>query len=259
MLKLRVHQILAIKPLLRLLMVMESRSHDSSREKPLAPVSREAARTGQPSLEMLVFCCILTLAGIATVNRITVHASHIRWTPCPSTYPASLECGRLAVPVDYNHPNRAQISLGMVRLRASTPRALGNLIVNPGGPGNSAVSVLARQKQRQLVSRNLTLHYNIIAPDPRGVGASHPVRCDADLASRRVPGYITGIDDFDKLAAWSETLGKSCARMTGPVFYHLDTISAARDLDRIRRVSRCFFSGLGSALTAGNRLLVMRS
>jgi len=50
------------------------------------------------------------------------------------------ECGTVQVPLDYNDPNGATISLALVRLPA-TDRAhrIGSLFLNPGGPGGPGV------------------------------------------------------------------------------------------------------------------------
>ncbi|PHH92347.1 hypothetical protein CDD83_7725 [Cordyceps sp. RAO-2017] len=137
--------------------------------------------------------------------------------------------------MDHHRPSDGHITLGMVRIKTNASRPLGNLIVNPGGPGSSPVSLLIREKRDELVSLNLTFHYNIIAPDPRGVGISHPVKCDASLAHRRVSSYIANQSDFDKLVARNKALGESCAQLTGPALNFLDTVSAAKDLDLIRQ------------------------
>jgi hypothetical protein len=44
------------------------------------------------------------------------------------------------VPLDYDQPNGATISLAVVRLPASDPaHRIGSLFLNPGGPGGSGV------------------------------------------------------------------------------------------------------------------------
>lgn len=49
----------------------------------------------------------------AILYTTTAHNS-IHWTNCSSTAP-NLECGRLNVPIDWNHPQGEQTSLGLVR------------------------------------------------------------------------------------------------------------------------------------------------
>lgn len=163
--------------------------------------------------------------------------TQIKWTQCPASYPLTVDCGQLSVPVNHNDATDGQIVLGMVRVNATSSSPLGNLVFNPGGPGASAVTQVLQQTPFGAFSKNLTEHYNIIAPDPRGVGLSHPVQCDPDLFNSHLFSYVTTQEEFDDFASWNQALGQSCAKMTGPVFHYLDTASAAKDLDLIRQVS----------------------
>src|SRR4051794_1454056 len=68
----------------------------------------------------------------------------IRWHRCERQLPAPLQCGELAVPLDYQHPRAAKIRLGFNRLRAQDRKhRVGSLIVNPGGPGGTGSDVVA--------------------------------------------------------------------------------------------------------------------
>src|SRR4051794_39354804 len=68
----------------------------------------------------------------------------IRWHRCERQLPAALQCGELAVPLDYQHPRAAKIRLGFNRLRAQDRKhRVGSLIVNPGGPGGTGSDVVA--------------------------------------------------------------------------------------------------------------------
>lgn len=180
--------------------------------------------------------------GQIPLNAPVAGVSHllIQWTQCPSSYPSSIDCGQLSVPVNHDDHTDGLITLGMVRLNASSPSPLGNLVINPGGPGGSPVPQLVHHEQREVLSKNLTEYYNIIAPDPRGVGLSHPVTCDVEIFNSHVFSYITTQQELDDAASWNRALGESCAKMTGPAFYYLDTASAAKDLDLIRQVGTLY-------------------
>ena len=47
-------------------------------------------------------------------------------------------CGKLAVPVDYNHPDGDVATLAMIRFPATGDK-IGSLVINPGGPGESGI------------------------------------------------------------------------------------------------------------------------
>ena len=52
------------------------------------------------------------------------------------------QCGTVSVPVDYANPEGAQAQLAVIRIPATGDR-IGALMVNPGGPGASAVDTVA--------------------------------------------------------------------------------------------------------------------
>lgn len=57
----------------------------------------------------------------------------------------SAQCGTVAVPVDYARPDGAAAQLAVIKVPATGPR-IGVLIVNPGGPGASAVDTVRRTR-----------------------------------------------------------------------------------------------------------------
>src|SRR5687768_14699140 len=59
-------------------------------------------------------------------------SSPIDWVPCGDGF----ECATFRVPLDYDRPNGAKISLALIRLPATVPgQRIGSLFMNPGGPG----------------------------------------------------------------------------------------------------------------------------
>src|SRR5579875_2796191 len=51
-------------------------------------------------------------------------------------------CTTMPVPVDYNDPGGPKLQLALIRIPA-TGKRIGSLLVNPGGPGASAVDSVA--------------------------------------------------------------------------------------------------------------------
>ena len=156
----------------------------------------------------------------------------VRWRACGS----GVQCGRVLVPLDHARPDGPRISIALARVPASRPATrIGTLIVNPGGPGGSGVQ-LARHAA-QVFSRPLRERFDIVGFDPRGVGRSTAMRCPGRQAAA-----IAG--DFDPtpdtrggraaiLAAFAR-LGRSCRAASGALLAHVDTNSAAEDIERIR-------------------------
>src|SRR4051794_32986288 len=80
----------------------------------------------------------------------------------------ALECARLEVPLDYNQPDGRTAQIGVLRHRASGDR-IGSLVVNPGGPGASGMSLGATMSGR-LAQSPLGQRFDVVGFDPRGVG-----------------------------------------------------------------------------------------
>ncbi|KAI4242555.1 MAG: hypothetical protein L6R40_003936 [Gallowayella cf. fulva] len=128
------------------------------------------------------------------------------------------------------------LELGIVRLSPPQSPRLGNLFYNPGGPGGLASDyVLAAINGPPYFGESVLQDYAVIGIDPRGVGLSQPVKCDPRLYNERVSSFPTTEDDFQSLLAHNNALGKSCARLTGPLINHLDTVNVARDMELVRR------------------------
>src|ERR1700712_5593253 len=131
----------------------------------------------------------------------------LKWHAC-----ASNECTRLTVPLDYAHPQGRTIRLAVLRVPAQQrSHRIGQLVVNPGGPGGSAVDYAAQGSPG--FGQGLAPHFDIGGMDPRGVGRSTPVRClgtagtDAYLATDPGPDTPAEVADYDRVA---RQLGAAC-------------------------------------------------
>jgi len=112
----------------------------------------------------------------------TGQAGELHWRACP-VQSVPMQCASLQVPLDYRHPAGRKITLAVSRVPATAPAAQqqGDLLVNPGGPGASGLSLAAEVATG--LDPTVASEYNIIGFDPRGVGSSVP----APTPSRRTP------------------------------------------------------------------------
>ena len=182
-----------------------------------------------------------TSAGVTIASlrpkRTAAYASYlvqrVHWTKCHG----SLECGSVRVPIDWAHVGAASIRIALVKHSATGSR-VGDLLVNPGGPGASGVEFV-EDGVGGVVDRTIAAHYDIIGFDPRGVGASAPVTC---LDNAGIDRYLYGIDpgaigSSTWVAAEKQKateLAQACEKNTGPVLAHIDSVSVAEDMDVIR-------------------------
>lgn len=167
----------------------------------------------------------------SAASATTAPIPGIDWRPCAQD--AAAQCGTLSVPVDWDDPNGPRFTLALARRSAKEPAArVGTLVFGPGGPGDSGVSRVVSGISR--FSPDIQRRFDIVGFDPRGVGASSPVRCSTALLNQRPAPVLRSQADFNATVAYNQRLREDCRSKTGPVFDHLDTLSTARDLDAIR-------------------------
>ena len=162
---------------------------------------------------------------------------------------ATFSCAVVTVPLDYAKPQGETISIAVKKRAATGDHPQGALFINPGGPGDSGVA-FAEQAGTSFAPELLSA-YDVIGFDPRGVGSSTAITCttDDDSANTAEPsptasaGAASGTGSFEE---WSEAtqqsfqeLADQCAANTKPaaLLDHVDTVSAARDLDILRALA----------------------
>ncbi len=124
--------------------------------------------------------------------------------------------------------------LAVTRHRAGGTR-VGALLVNPGGPGASAVDSL--QASAGTLPAALREHFDLVAFDPRGVGHSSPVRCGTTADLDRYFSLDPTPDTPAELAAYvagNGALVAGCAQRSGGLLPYLSTVDAAADMERLR-------------------------
>ncbi|MEU6783151.1 alpha/beta hydrolase [Nonomuraea angiospora] len=181
---------------------------------------------------------LIAAAGLAGPARATgpggldaYYGQRVAWSSCGNGY----ECGKLRVPLDYSKPGGRQIKISLVRLRA-TGKKIGSIVLNFGGPGISGVDTLKAAKT--MVSPSLRQRFDVVSFDPRGVGASAPVRClgtlglDALFATDPTPDNRTEVKQAKQ---WAKAFAGACAKNAGKqLLAHVGTGEAARDMDMMR-------------------------
>lgn len=171
----------------------------------------------------------LTGAGAAAARP---YSPALTWAPCQEGKPG--DCATVRVPVDWNNPKGEKLGIAIGRLKATEPEhRIGVLFLPPGGPGVSGIDyyVLA---QNPPTTGELRKRFDIVTWDQRGVGRSNEVRCSAQLLAQWPGNYPSSEQEYRNLLAYNAKLGADCRKHTGPVFDHVDTKSAVRDLDAIR-------------------------
>ncbi|MFJ1457130.1 alpha/beta hydrolase [Nocardia sp. N2S4-5] len=177
----------------------------------------------------VVLALLSVTAGLTACTTADTRGPSPDWRPCAEN--AEVECAAVAVPIDWSQPSGPTIDMAVARKRTQDPGRIGTLISLPGGPGTSGVDELLHGDR---FSPALRTRFDIVSFDPRGVRRSHPLRCDAGLASTR-PNLVPDAGGrLAEVATYTKQLVDSCREYTGPLFDHLDSASVARDVDALR-------------------------
>ncbi|MFE9253963.1 alpha/beta hydrolase [Streptomyces sp. NPDC006879] len=164
------------------------------------------------------------------------YAQQLRWRDCGVP---DFQCATMKAPLDYDRPGAGDIDLAVARKKATGPgERLGSLLVNPGGPGGSAIGYLQAYAGIGYPAP-VRARYDMVAIDPRGVARSAPVEC---LSGPRMDAY-TQIDPTPDNAAERSALvdafkefAQACQERSGKVLPHVSTVEAAKDMDVLRAV-----------------------
>jgi pimeloyl-ACP methyl ester carboxylesterase len=164
------------------------------------------------------------------------YAQKLTWHSCGVS---GFECATMKAPLDYTRPTAGDIKLAVARKKATgTGKPLGSLLVNPGGPGGSAIAYL-QQYAGVGYPAEIRARYDMVAMDPRGVARSEPVECldDHDMDTYTETD-ITPDDrqETDALVGEYRKFAEGCGAHEANELRHVSTVEAARDMDILRSV-----------------------
>ncbi|WP_284977257.1 alpha/beta hydrolase [Arthrobacter sp. efr-133-TYG-104] len=188
-----------------------------------SPTAKPTTNTVDPSV-----------AASAPKGLESFYSQTVQWASCDN----GLQCGTVRVPLDYANPGSGEISLAVNKL-PSTGKKLGSILVNPGGPGGSGVDFVRDAGSTHFTAK-LRSSYDLVGFDPRGVKRSAPVKCmsDAERDAARAKVFHENTDEGLAAAlAFNKSTAEQCAQQTGAVLGHVDTVSAAKDLDILRAIT----------------------
>jgi len=171
-------------------------------------------------------------SGAAT-SLDELYGQDVSWSECGTD-----ECASVVAPLDWDDLSSGTIEIAVERHVATGSDRKGSMLINPGGPGQSGIDFLGYAVS-DVLGPDVLDAYDIVAFDPRGVGASTAVRCGGDAA---IDAYLTADvdirsqEDLDAARARVAEVGQACVDATGELMAHVDTISSAKDMDLLRAV-----------------------
>ncbi|WP_417561855.1 alpha/beta hydrolase [Microbacterium sp.] len=173
--------------------------------------------------------------GVAA-ELMPFYGQKVDWKSCNGQF----DCATITAPLNWDDPGAGSVDLAIIRHRATDGKALGSLLVNPGGPGASGLE-LVRDSLQFAVGSQLEKSYDVIGFDPRGVGESTAVKCydakqmdaflfDIPAAARNTPAWR------DEMMASYKKFADACQANSGGILPDVNTVFAARDMDLMRAV-----------------------
>lgn len=205
----------------------------------MTPVDAYARPVRPPRLRSfaaLVLLLSLAAASLPTTAQATPRSQNsqqatIKWKRCTRS---AAQCATLPVPLDDTVADGPTIDLSLVRIPARDPEhRIGSLLINPGGPGAPATDFavgFASSLPAEIQDR-----FDLVAFDPRGVGASHGVDCTDRLDPFYALDWTPETDEQRAaLEAGVKEIVAECQQADGDILPYLATDRVARDMDRIR-------------------------
>jgi pimeloyl-ACP methyl ester carboxylesterase len=192
---------------------------------------------GEPHRSAPVAETVLAPLPSSTPSALSpYYGQKLTWRGCGVP---GFECATMKAPLDYERPGAGDIRLAVARKKATGPgKRLGSLLVNPGGPGGSAIAFM-QQFAGVGYPAQVRARYDIVAMDPRGVARSEPVACLDDRAMDRHTQTDTTPDDrkeADALVDAYRKFAEGCGARAPRLLRHVSTAEAARDMDVLRAV-----------------------
>ncbi|MFJ9905967.1 alpha/beta hydrolase [Streptomyces sp. NPDC101152] len=161
-------------------------------------------------------------------------AAELTWQNCGTTNYPTLQCASLQVPLDHQNPYGRQITLALSRVKHTAKKSQGPLLVNPGGPGGSGLTLagfVAASLPKAVAAR-----YDVIGFDPRGVGRSKPaLDCEPGHFNPVRPDTVPSTPALEKAnLERAGSFAAACGRKYAGLLPYINTVQAAQDMDAIR-------------------------
>jgi pimeloyl-ACP methyl ester carboxylesterase len=149
----------------------------------------------------------------------------------------AFQCGTITVPASYADPGGGTLQLFLVKatLAGQTDR-IGSLLVNPGGPGQSATD--AAIQSALTLPIDVLRRFDIVGVDPRGVGLSTPVECISSEQKDQLfaaDPRATDAAALDAAFSQADAVAQGCADKYQEALGAFGTVDSARDMDLVRQ------------------------
>ncbi|MFI6044405.1 alpha/beta hydrolase [Nocardia sp. NPDC051321] len=167
------------------------------------------------------------------------YSQTVQWGSCTGfgspddRFAPSAQCARITVPVDYSAPDGPTAQIALSRIKASGKK-IGSLLMNPGGPGESGLTMSSLGNKTPLAER-----FDRVGFDPRGVGSSTPaIVCETAQeqdAQRAEPQKDNTPEGIAAAENENREYADRCTEHTGKDFLsRVGTREVVQDMDVLR-------------------------
>jgi len=180
----------------------------------------------------------------------------LKWSACDPSITGSrvlegkalevAQCAFMRAPMDYDHPERGDVQIALLRVPATEPaQRKGAIVLNPGGPGGDglgqALALPAAFKESDpanpqgALQLQLLREFDMVGFSPRGVGASTTLTCATNELQRGVNSTAEHRFDPNNIDNEVYNARKSAeACQKNPLTPHIHSVATARDMDLLR-------------------------
>ncbi|MFG3102295.1 alpha/beta hydrolase [Streptomyces sp. NPDC048182] len=158
----------------------------------------------------------------------------LAWKACATDDYPTLQCASLEVPLDHGRPDGRHITLALSRVPHTAAASQGPLLVNPGGPGGSGLTLAGFVASS--LPKAVAAQYDVIGFDPRGVGRSEPaLDCRPGHFAPVRPDTLPDTPAAERAnLTRAKAFADACGAKYADVLPYIGTVDAAEDLDAIR-------------------------
>jgi pimeloyl-ACP methyl ester carboxylesterase len=190
---------------------------------------------------------VLTLAGAITAfsasaseqgapgSSAEAAGAGLKWKDCGTEDYPKLQCSTVKAPLDHSKPDGKKISIAVSRIKHTAKKSQGPLLVNPGGPGGSGLTLAGFVAGS--LPKKVAAEYDVIGFDPRGVGKSEPaLNCKPGYFDPGRPDTVPdNAKDEQANIKRAKGFADACGKKYGSLLKHINTLSAVEDMDVIRK------------------------
>jgi pimeloyl-ACP methyl ester carboxylesterase len=196
-----------------------------------------ALRTFAPVLLFIAgSASVLGVSAVGASSRVASRAadSAIKWATCRGY--KDFRCASIPVPIDYAQPSLGKLDLAVVMLPSTSAKPLGDLFMNPGGPGASGIDFL--EQSASAFPPSLRAKFNLVSWDPRGVERSDPVTCvnanQVRALTQENPQPSTPAEIAAVVTLTKQFVAACLAHTSRLLLENVGTATTIEDLDQLR-------------------------